>query len=438
MKSYLLRLRLIFILGLSLPYVAQAKVASFKHGFYVNQNQDSVRGYVKLMSRELLQQSCVFKKSKDAQEELMKPQDILAYGFEGGKVYQVRNAAEEGEKWVFMELLQSGRLHLFRYDDRFFLEYGEPLTFAELKSTEKSYNEGYRVYREEQHEYAKVLAEAMADCPNIALPLESGRKRLLMRERDLMEVVEKYHACFQEKVKQPDSQPPFAIRQGILLGVGGSQLDYQVSSPFDIPSTDLTNIIHSIATTEYEGKINPSFGFFLDINSPRSLHGFGFRAELFYSPFTFGGNNEYIDPNSQLTIRDEIEIRLQRLALPLGIQKRLGASGSPFYAMLGISPELYVVRRYDLFRENPPGQTIVSPQESIYGRDLFEFGFWSKLGINLTSLDKGSLKLEVKGEYSRSSDRIYEGILGFGASEIAQNVFTVYSLSLMVAYEFDL
>lgn len=438
MKSYLLSLQLILFLGLQTPHIAQAKLASFKAGFYISQNQDSVRGYVKLLSREFLQQTCVFKESKNAPEQVFEAKDILAYGFDGGKVYKALGFEEEK---VFMELLQAGRLSLFRYNDRFFLEYGAPLRFSELKSTVKSYNEGYRVYREEQHEYAKVLAEAMADCPNVALPIGSGRKKLLMRERDLMEVVEQYHACFQEKVKQPDARPPFAIRQGILVGLGASSINYQANSPFDQPSTELRNIIYSIASTNYEGRLNPTFGVFVDVNSPRSLHGFGFRAEFTYSPLRFVGSNEYFDPSIQFTVRDEIELQLQRLALPLGVQKRLGANNSPFYLMLGISPQLYVSRRHYLLREAldlpPTGPAVINPEETISGRSVFELGLWSKLGVNLAPTHNGNLKLEIKGAYSRRSDAIYEGFFGFGPLEISRNIFQISSLSLMIAYEFD-
>ncbi|MEM8886418.1 MAG: hypothetical protein AAGD28_00405 [Bacteroidota bacterium] len=409
--------------------------APFKPGYYVKASQDTTWGLVKVTAREESEKQCSFKGSESAEVQFFEADEIEAYGLTGSKVFRSRKVNDTTDLRVFMELLQNGRVNLYRYTDRFFLEYEQEQKFAELKSTVVSYNQGYRVYKETKHEYADVLKEAMADCPNVAYPISSGRRRLLIRQRDLMKVVEDYHNCFKERAKRPDPRENSILRVGFMTGFNVSRIAYSPRSPFTEINEFDDNSIYSVVNAEYEFSKAPAFGFSLDLDFPRNPSGIGFRGEFLYYPTRFNGNNEFFIPfATQSNIRDELEIRLQRISFPLGLKKRLGREGSPFYIILGIAPQFNVGRDFVLLRETESlanGMTF-NTTNNLWSTNDFELALWGKFGFTIWG-GQGSEKLnfELRMEHVSRNDNLFGGF-----SSVSRNRYQTQSLAAMFNYLF--
>lgn len=306
----------------------------------------------------------------------------------------------------------------------------ETQSFTEFQSKHKT-NKG------SAHKYLEALAEAMTDCPEIALAVGRRGGGLGLSERDLMEILAKHYDCFKEKTRPRESKPSSIFKKGILTGISRAKLVYTSKSPYDIPRRGFDNALHSLAAASYKNVIAPGFGIYIDVTNSESKHGFSFRGEFYYQSFTFRGTNTFFDPNFDTEIVDEIDVSFQRFSLPLGIRKRLGGNKSPAYIMLGISPQVFVGRRYTLFRESqqPPAGGGFRPTQTIWGGNRAEIGFWSKLGINLTSIRSNSLNLEIKGEYSRRTDALSTERFSSLGRASNRNSFEVFVLSLVLAYD---
>lgn len=409
--------------------------AAFKPGYYVKTAQDTVWGLVKVSSREEFEKTCSFKGSLSDTVQVLSPEDISAYGITGTKIFRSQKVNDSTDYRVFMELLQNGRVNLYRYTDRFFLEYDQNQKFEELKSTELTYNRGYRVYKETKHEYADVLKEAMADCPNVAYPISSGRRRLLIRERDLMKVVEDYHNCFRERAKRPDPRESSELRVGFMVGFNVSRIKFSPRSPFNSVNEFDDNSIYSLVNTDYESSMAPAFGFSLDLEFPRNRSGIGFRGEFMYYPTRFNGNNEFFIPfNTQSNIRDELEIRLHRISFPLGLKKRLGNESSPFYMIVGISPLFNVGRNFVIFRETEPlnNPSGFNTTNNIWSTNDFELTMWGKFGFTLWG-GQGNEKMnfELRLEHASRNDNLFGGF-----ASVSRNRYQTQSLSAMFNYLF--
>ena len=409
--------------------------APFKPGYYVKAAQDTVWGLVKVTAREEFEKVCSFKGSESAEVQIFNADDILAYGLTASKVFRSRKVNDTTDLVVFMELLQNGRVNLYRYTDRYFLEYDQNQKFAELKSSVITYNQGYRVYKETKHEYADILKDAMADCPNVAYPISSGRRRLLIRERDLMKVVEDYHNCFKERVKRPDPREVSELRVGFMLGFNISRIDFSPRAPFNEVNEFDDNSIYSLVNTEYEISAAPAFGFSLDLDFPRNRSGIGFRGEFLYYPTRFSGNNEFFIPfGTQSNIRDELEIRMNRISFPLGLKKRLGKEGSPFYGIVGIAPQFNVGRNFVIFRESEPVNNTrgFSTINNVWSTNDFELALWGKLGLTVWG-GQGSEKLnfELRIEHTSRNDNLFGGF-----SSVSRNRYQSQSVSAMFNYLF--
>lgn len=409
--------------------------APFKPGYYVKTSQDTVWGLVKVATREESEKMCSFKGNESAEIQFFEADEIEAYGLTASKVFRSRKVNDTTDLRVFMELLQDGRVNLYRYTDRFFLEYDQNQKFAELKSTELTYNQGYRVYKETKHEYADVLKDAMSDCPNVAYPISSGRRRLLIRQRDLMKVVEDYHNCFKERAKRPDPRESSELRVGFMVGFNLSRIGFSPRSPFNEVNEFDDNSIYSIVNTDYEYSKAPAFGFSLDLDFPRNPSGIGFRGEFLYYPTRFNGTNDFFIPfATQSNVRDELEIRLQRISFPLGLKKRLGKEGSPLYIILGIAPQFNVGRNFVIFRETEPlnGPRSFNTVNNVWSTNDFELALWGKLGFTLWG-GQGSEKLnfELRAEHVSRNDNLFGGF-----SSVSRNRYQVQSFSAMFNYLF--
>lgn len=429
-----------FLLLLSAGVSSLQASNSFKEGYYISQEGDTINGLVKVQPREQLGIKCLFKSDHAGTLQELEPNGILGYGFVGGKVFRSKTLkyTSEVEKLVFFELLLSGRLNLYRYRDRFFLEYGADNTFKELISSTSTTNVGYRVFKESNREYVDVLSEAMGDCDYLKSYLVGGRRRIEIEERPLMKLVNEYHNCVKETTVQPDPRPASRISIGSLVGVGQTALSYNIEEPFVSLEANTNTFIYSVLQTDYAVSRSPMIGVYADIAFPRAGAGLSLHAELKFMALKFSGDQAFSIPASNFNqahdVSDELEIRLNKLILPLGLLKSFGSENSRFYAGAGLSLQMNVGRKYMIWREsmfdNRTGN--ISQRENLRSRNTYEPGLWILGGVVLAKSDLNQLSIEFRAEQSGTNIRLDDFL--FDSRQTSR--YKIRALSVNLAYTF--
>jgi len=442
MQSKIIYLVILVFLGVGATVSPIYGQNAYLRGYYLNLQGDTLHGFVKIQSRKASTFQCLFKAEKKGKGKKLTPENIKGYGFEGGKVFLKRAIKDSSQQvsQVFMELLLTGRLKLFQLEQRFFLEYGDG-QFEELISSEKNVNTGYRVYKKTGHEYLEVLGRAMEDCRTVLIPISSGQRSLELNQKRLMQLIKDYHACFQEEIVQPDPRPAVRLSFASVLGVGRSSLHYKVSPSFKSfgSGANTNSAIYSLVNTEYTVSQSPLIGAFMSVRFPRSQSGLSIRAELLFQSMGFRGQNEFAVPNNQFNdpheISDELEIRLQKISLPIGFIKSIGGYNSLFYIGAGFDLQFNVARKYVILREMQFENSLrpfVNTERLDEQRSL-ELGVWAKAGVVLAKSSQNQLMLEFKVARLGRKNRFYD--YNFGG-RIMKTRYRIQSVSVNLAYEF--
>ncbi len=89
---------------------------SYKSGYIVTNNNDTIYGLIKLRSNYLNNRSCDFKKTEDDSPEQLSPSDIKAYKIEDSKFYISKMISlRDTNRVVFLEFLLDGIVNLYYY-----------------------------------------------------------------------------------------------------------------------------------------------------------------------------------------------------------------------------------------------------------------------------------------------------------------------------------
>ncbi|HPT14940.1 MAG TPA: hypothetical protein PK796_09145 [Bacteroidales bacterium] len=114
MRKFSISLTIIVFLSGSL--IAQS---DFRPGYIIYNNGDTLTGLIDYKGNQANARKCVFKLSKDAQEEKFTPEDIKAYRFIDSKYYVSKKILTEDsiETQLFLEYLIDGIVDVFYYRD---------------------------------------------------------------------------------------------------------------------------------------------------------------------------------------------------------------------------------------------------------------------------------------------------------------------------------
>ena len=114
MRKFSISLTIIVFLSGSL--IAQS---DFRPGYIIYNNGDTLTGLIDYKGNQANARKCVFKLSKDDQEEKFTPEDIKAYRFIDSKYYVSKKILTEDsiETQLFLEYLIDGIVDVFYYRD---------------------------------------------------------------------------------------------------------------------------------------------------------------------------------------------------------------------------------------------------------------------------------------------------------------------------------
>lgn len=180
---------LFFFLVNSIICTAQIK---FEPGFIVTNEGDSIIGFIGFNENSSNYQKCFFRESIDAATEELNADQIKKYSVQGKRVFESREIADidQNMERVFLDVLIEGKLSLFSYRSRLFVE-KEKIKLYELTNTKKMVSVEGRTGSIYSNEYIGVLSSQTADCSTSNKDLDKVKFNL----NNVSTFIIKYNQC---------------------------------------------------------------------------------------------------------------------------------------------------------------------------------------------------------------------------------------------------
>ncbi len=272
---------LIVLLSISISIYSQH---DFRQGFIIDNNNDTIPGFIDYQGDIKLSQHCLFKKHEKDEFVIYQPSEILGYRFINDKYFVSKEVLVGNLKEKrFLEFLLHGAVDLFSLKDlngvRFFIQKG--FDFIELKQTEVVDYVDSHVYKKIKKEYIGPLKYFLSDVPSISNKVDN----LSLNRKSLINIAEEYHnqVCTDNKcVIYKKNLPKTKINIGLIGG-------YNLSSIKDEPSFHLVSKDFKSSyfyNGDFRTSRNPILGIYVNIP-------FNFTNDKF--SFQYEGNINYKD-----------------------------------------------------------------------------------------------------------------------------------------------
>ena len=418
---------LLFIISLQFSQKVLAQ-QSFVEGYVVNNQNDTLRGFLKTANQ--INTQIMFRQSNSSVGLAItyKPGDIkVAYFADNDEFYyskavrvNVKPFKEDlslendalpkfKDEILFLNLLSKGKINLYQlkgWDDNyhFFVEKGTGKT-AELLLIKyivaKGENAGRLVTVEE---YKNQLTDLMEDCSKV------NPKNAVYGEKPFTKLIEQYNACMgAAKNNYSKKGEGIKISWTALAGVGFRALNFNGKDAFGtgLLGTDF------VSQTPFTTSVTPSFGISLEAYSPRATNPFSAGLDLLFRTNSNMGNmdllgNRILASISNTTIDGNgfLKYSLKNTAL------------KP-YVRAGVSLS------YNLRTESALQVTRIDFLTKLYDGELaknlsnIELGFLGGIGINVQ-------KLRAELYYS-STNRSY----------VSVNSLKLNSFNIMLGYRLN-
>lgn len=283
----------------------------FREGFYLVNSNDTVSGLINYEENIANQKRFQFKSQKGDEIKTFYPLDVAGYGFVGDKFYESGNIEGEPSK-VFLEVLVSGLVSLYKYDGRFFVRKENDPSYHELVSDEKLVERNGRTYETPAKAHIGTLKVVMADCRELSDDIHS----IKLIEKELTKLVKKYNNCVGASQREFKTRKPW-FEVSLEPGVG------MVTSRLDKTFWDGNGRRKIFTKGAYHDSFRPFGGLTLDFSSPRVIESITFQLGLFYF------QSQYLSLQES---RRKTEIELKEVKIPFSIRYT--------YRMQKISPYL--------------------------------------------------------------------------------------------------
>lgn len=354
--------------------------SQYRKGYIVKKSGDTITGFIGYREGDRNYKVCDYKKTPDQKATEFQPSEILLYGIDDDAQYISHEILLNDKKEkVFFEVLVRGKISLYKHSHRFFVKKDND-EFHELVSEKIEVSVDGKNYVKKSKRYVGTLSYLMMDCNDIKKDIE----KVLIRERELTELVEKYNDCTnQTSVSFKSSRPWFEFHFGATLGFNASRLELQ-SSYF--PESDF-DPAYSIMP-----------GINIDLLSPRINERVSFHTGLFYLAPKYASYSEKVYYENVVD-RNDVTIESKQLKLPLGIRYTFPVKKYSPYLNIGISytfnlesSVIWVLER----ERNGVVETIES--ESSNSVNSSHFGYWGGIGIKRQVSSKLMGFLEIRYE----------------------------------------
>lgn len=238
--------------------------AGFREGYVITIQNDSIKGQVNFRSPKSNYAVCKFKVNGVVKEYL--PSEIKGYGILGDRFFQ--SGVIEN---IFVEVLISGELTVYKHDNVFLLRKGEGILFTpEEKEIEVSRQD--QTGREttsgtiRDTRWKGQLAAMLNDCKLS----EEVLRNVQLHERKLVDLARKYNACRGTKYIVYKTDQPWT-RFNFGLSVGVTQTTLRPTSGAAYEYEYFAKSYHSL---------NPTLGAVVLMRSPKVDDGLAFGVGI--------------------------------------------------------------------------------------------------------------------------------------------------------------
>lgn len=219
MISYTTRcLIVIFFLLLVVSSQVSAQT-DLRKGFVITLANDTIAGLIDYREGERIYNSCNFRVNQGSETVRYLPNQLVGYGITGEQFFQSKGDT------LFYEVLVSGKVDLYRYKDRFYVQ--KDIRWFELK------NELIDVYIDNRHfvrnsnKHFGILNLVLEDC----LEVKSSIERVTLAARPLTRIITRYNECTGGAYQDKRERKPWSkLILGITAGANASQLRFSSSS----------------------------------------------------------------------------------------------------------------------------------------------------------------------------------------------------------------
>ena len=394
------------LLLLILSYNAFAQ-SEFRPGYIINMAGDTLTGFVDYKESSANNRMCSFKENKSAKTQQFGTDDIRAYGFKNDRAYEVKHIQKKDEETIkaFVEVLVKGKLNLYIYESRFFVEKNLDELLELKNEKEETYVNDTRVIRS-SNEHIATLNTLMIECQDLLDKIE----KVTLSQRSLVALVKNYNECVApgEYVILKEDKKWLVTKVGIAGSANTETLSFSSSES----SLDLFN--HA----NFDRSHYPAAGFVFNLASPRILEKLSLQVEGFYSAYNFVGNADYTSYSEDAFSRNDFTLELTSLKLNTAFRYTfLGKATTP-YINIGISNRLLVNNKALRIKETETNNKIETSEYTDTFLNRHHVGFFAGVGANFEVLnlklfselryDKG-VNIATPENYSRVSRDLKSG-----------------------------
>lgn len=279
---------------------------NFIKGYYVNNAQDTIHGYVDYRSEKRNYNILVFKKELNSKPIRLNPEDIIGFTVDNKDFYEKQNFKNrKGEAlYGFFRIIIRGKLSLLRYHSRYFAKNLEGEVFEISKRTELSDGK----IREDYYGLG-MLKVLMKDCNGISSDfLEKEYKST----SNFIRIFRIYNSCVNSALLEPSK---VTIKPHLDLGVIVS------------PTITKLSLGSSLKDASFDKELSLGFGVFASLFLPKVDENIRLVLEANYSKysqyayFSSGNtNNDLFVDYSSVKIPVFIRYSFNRFFFDAGIQ----------------------------------------------------------------------------------------------------------------------
>lgn len=388
MRKLIIVLTLIYLVNFSL-----SANNTFKGGFIITLNGDTIKGYLLEQSSINASKKCVFKTDLDKTKIVYSPNDILGYRYIDGKYYiskSINGSQDKVKETVFMEFFIKGIACIYYFVDNkgehYYIE-KTPFGLVELSDLD--------ITKENEHKgeliFKGKLKLIMADCPEI----ENEINNTQLNYPSLVKLSKAYHqrVCTTESCIIYEREPtPVKVNFGIVFGLScnkykfGSELhsDYRPGYQAGV-SVGFKNVFLS------NDKIGLSADLLVEANSDYTMKPLDNNR---YIQVSYRGVNYVVNrhPNYYYVQDLPVNIELIGLKFPLMVNYNFAFRKMSLIPAIGIANKLILSSNKEFKIANFEDQ---------YGRTIQPYlvGFIGKVGIQKTMRNAKGLSFEFIYEY---------------------------------------
>ncbi|MDO3694846.1 outer membrane beta-barrel protein [Wenyingzhuangia sp. chi5] len=300
---------------------------SFKDGYIITTENDTIYGQIKDRLDTNNYISCLFKKNQQIKEYY--PSEIKEFGYNNYKVFKSRIVIDE-----FAELLVQGNTNLYKSRDMYHLQKeGDVFDLkSEVMLVEVNRLIGHTEVR--NNRWKGIVAYFINDCltnaSNIIVDLKYD-------EKELTDLIIKYNKCKGGGYREIKSSKKWnIIKYGIIVGLKNSYIKARDES--------------SRYSYINDNSIHPTFGLLVSIKSPRISEKISYQGELHFSKSSYSSSSSEF---KYTTLKNyDSYIDLTTLSIPISFKYAFSKKETNLYFQGGVNVDYHLKSKLINYEES--------------------------------------------------------------------------------------